>query len=197
MASRKSKKVIMKKLVSTAILLAGFFESDAAVYTLGGPVVNPSNGHSYYLLSPSSWTDAQSYAQSLGGNLATIRNSTEQNWVFNTFSSYGNVSRTLWIGLNDVASEGQFVWASGEAVNYTMWSPGEPNNLGPEDYVFIFPPSDSRAGYWNDNDNFGTIALSTETILVNGVIEVVPEPSSIALGLLGAGTLAAWKRRKG
>ncbi|MGN6555421.1 MAG: lectin-like protein [Verrucomicrobiota bacterium] len=180
----------MKTLLALIALAATSLAVHATgVYMLGGPIINPANQHTYYLLSDSTWTDAEAYAQSLGGHLATINNSTEQSWVYNTFSTYGSGDRTLWIGLNDVAVEGNFVWTSGEPVTYTHWSMGEPNNFaGNEDYGFIFRPSDSRAGFWNDDDNIGTIANTASTIPVNGVVEVVPEPGSLALvgfGMLG------------
>jgi len=61
---------------------------------LAGPVVNPANGHTYYLLSQSSWSDAEAEAVNLGGHLATIRNAGEQQWVFSTSSAYGGA---MWI----------------------------------------------------------------------------------------------------
>ena len=40
----------------------------------------------------------------------------------------------MWIGLNDLVTEGRFVWASGVAVTFTNWGAVEPNNaLGIED----------------------------------------------------------------
>ena len=35
-----------------------------------------------------------------------------------------------WIGLNDVAVEGGFVWTDGSAVDYVNWYSGEPNEYG-------------------------------------------------------------------
>lgn len=107
---------------------------------LGGPIVNPANGYDYYILTESSWSAAQAEAVSLGGNLATIRSAAENQWIFNTFAGFGGVDRNLWIGFNDVAVEGTFVWVSGEPVTYTNWAPGEPsNNLGgqSEEYTYI------------------------------------------------------------
>src|SRR6266550_3537036 len=74
-----------------------------------GPVINPANQHTYYLLSAATWTDSQAFAQSLGGNLATINDAAENTWVFQTFGQ----SRDLWIGFNDQQIEGTFTWVSG------------------------------------------------------------------------------------
>src|SRR5260221_13528108 len=78
---------------------------------LAGPLVNPVNGHSYYLLSQNTWSNAEAEAVSLGGHLATIRNADEQNWDFSTFSSYHGA---LWIGLTDRDKVFTFTWTSGE-----------------------------------------------------------------------------------
>src|SRR5882757_2560053 len=91
---------------------------------LDGPQVNPANGHIYYLLTPAPWTTSENAAVSLGGHLTTINDDPEQVWVFNTFGTVGGVDRSLWIGLNDQAVEGNFVWASGETSAYTHWLPG-------------------------------------------------------------------------
>jgi hypothetical protein len=46
---------------------------------------NPSNGHWYALSSRGSWEAAQWEARSLGGNLATIRNEDENDWIVENF----------------------------------------------------------------------------------------------------------------
>ena len=47
----------------------------------------------------------------------------------------------------DLDVEGTFEWANGEAVVYTNWNTGEPNNSGSgEDYVELL-----TNGYWNDH----------------------------------------------
>ena len=96
---------------------------------LVGPQVNPANGHVYYLLTPATWTASENAAVSLGGHLTTINDAPEQAWVFGTFGTVGGVDRSLWIGLNDQAVEGNFVWASGETSAYTHWLPGQPDNI--------------------------------------------------------------------
>jgi RHS repeat-associated protein len=84
------------------------------------------NGHTYLLTGSSlTWSQAEAYAQALGGHLVTINDSAENEWVRTTFSGlFGG----LWIGLNDSVQEGNWVWSSGQGVAYTNWSSGEPNN---------------------------------------------------------------------
>lgn len=120
---------------------------------LAGPVVNPANGHIYYLLTTNTWAASEAEAISLGGHLATINNAAENQWVYSTFTTLaGTPNAALWIGLNDLAVEGEWVWASGQPVTYTYWFPGEPNNAsGLEDFATIRPPSAAPPnGSWND-----------------------------------------------
>lgn len=167
---------------------------------LAGPFVDPGNGHSYSLLNWTSWTASEAEAESLGGHLATIRNASENDWVYNTFQSYlpnliaypgdpSGTATTLWIGLNDLATPGKFQWASGEPVTYVNWFPGQPDNIGGERYVHIWTPTSlpqdpSAYREWNNFPNSATWLRGY------GVVEVVPEPSTYALvvvGLLGLG----------
>lgn len=87
---------------------------------VSGPIVNPLNGHRYYLLTPNTWTASQAEAVQMGGHLVTINDSDENQWVFDTFSRTGQYG--LWIGLNDGANEGSFVWSNGETVQFTDWA---------------------------------------------------------------------------
>jgi len=82
------------------------------------------NGHTYVREAGASrtWWDAQTYAHSLGGELVTINDQAEQDWLYGQFGS-----QDTWIGLNDAAADETWVWADGEEVVYTNWYSGEPN----------------------------------------------------------------------
>lgn len=150
-------------------------------------------GHTYHLLSNSNWTSAQSAAVGLGGHLVTINDAAENAFVYDTFSAFGGQGRNLWIGLNDVASEGVHVWASGEVSSFLSWYPGEPNNFGDEDYVHLLRPGFNPAYGWNDAPdvaNYGAASIGA----LYGVVEVVPEPSSLLV--LGVATVALAARRR-
>ena len=117
------------------------------------------NGNKYLLTSHGTWQQAQAQAQSLGGNLVTINNQAEQDWLVSTFGG----SENLWIGFTDEVTEGQFKWASGETSTYTNWSFGQPDNhLNNEDYVGM---NFGGAGKWNDFSISSTYSL-------RGIIEI-------------------------
>lgn len=76
---------------------------------LTGPVRNPANGSTYYLLSDSSWLRAQAKARALGGNLATVSSEAENEWISSTFGKWDVAQPAiLWIGFTDEAQEGSF-----------------------------------------------------------------------------------------
>jgi hypothetical protein len=147
------------------------------------------NGHTYHLITEQSWTSAQAEAVTLGGNLVTINDAAENAFLTATFTTplFPGDSGTFWIGFNDVGSEGTFEWVSGEPVTYTNWNIGEPNNLGDEDFVHLHGPGGpfGPIGTWNDEDG-----------PFRAVVEVVPEPASVAVFGIGVVALAAIRRRR-
>src|SRR4030095_3801372 len=143
---------------------------------LAGPLTNAANAHAYYLLSANTWTASEAEARGLGGHLVTINDAAENQWVLNTFFPLTGVPyASLWIGLNDAANQGQFVWASGEPVTYTNWYPGGPSNVSGEDYgaIFrsVFVPLN---GTWN--------VILNPTPLTFGVVEVSPSLPPLPVG---------------
>jgi len=120
-----------------------------------GTYVNPANNHTYIWLTETTWTQAEQEAIAFGGHLVTVNDAAENAWLFNTFGNYDNStpaysSTSNWIGLNDFAQEGVFVWASGELVGYTNFYPGEPNNSGDSIYMYGANPPSGAPGYWDD-----------------------------------------------
>ena len=89
----------------------------------------------------------------------------------------------LWIGLNDFAQEGTFVWSNGDPVTYTNWYPGEPNDfLGMEDGVELNLAA--FYGYpngWNDYLNTG---------LLQGIMELPSLPAGYWVASDGTHTVS-------
>jgi hypothetical protein len=185
-----------------ASFVFGVISSKATIFT--GPVVNPATGHSYYLTAQDTWTGAQATATGLGGSLVTINDAAENQWVFDTFASFGGVNRLLWLGLHDASqlnpsSPSSYQWVDGENSSYRNWNAGEPSAWTPDEfYVYMYPngydgiDSVRTPATWNTYRNlsteFGPGSPWPNTPLY-GVVEVVPEPSVIALlalaGILG------------
>lgn len=143
---------------------------------LTGPITNSNNGHFYYLLAPTTAGAAETEAATLGGHLVTINDALENAWVLGTFGLHGGVSRSMWLGLNDVAVEGQFVWLSDSSA-YRNWASGEPNNgdgfFPYEDNVIMIDPLSPSPGMWRD-------AIDTQNHAA--VVEVAPvTPDNVVL----------------
>jgi len=101
----------------------------------------------YYYVSTSSytWVNANAHAQANGYELVSIHSAAENNFLT------GKVSPDPYIGLNDVAVEGTFVWSDGTPVDYLNWQPGEPNGGTSANGVEIW-----SIGTWNDAVNSQT-----------------------------------------
>lgn len=109
------------------------------------------NNHTYeFYTNPVTWKTAKLYAEKLGGHLATITSQAEQDTLFNNMPQ--NVE--YWIGLTDEANEGNFSWITGEALSYTFWDNGQPDNSSEEDYC-SFNTFANGTGNWNDAPEFG------------------------------------------
>ena len=72
-------------------------------------MLNPANNHSYKRIHCESWNDAQAKAGAEGAYLVSINDAEEQAWLVRVFGT-----APYWIGLTDVATEGEWSWMSGE-----------------------------------------------------------------------------------
>ena len=121
----------------------------AATTTL---VAQEFSNHTYQAVSGNyTWHQARADAESRGGHLATITSQAELDYV----RDLGVLpSVPYWLGATDEAQEGTWVWVTGELWSFSLWSPGEPNNQGPEDYLTAAASANHS---WND---WGTAASS-------------------------------------
>ncbi|XP_051718654.1 galactose-specific lectin nattectin-like isoform X2 [Ctenopharyngodon idella] len=97
-----------------------------------------------YISQPANWITAERNCQSLGANLASVRNKLENNFLLSLLPT--SVTRS-WVGAHDGVQEGQWFWSDGTPFLYTNWCSGEPNNQRPENCLEINWTSNRC---WND-----------------------------------------------
>jgi hypothetical protein len=157
------------------LVFAIAFSARVNATVVAGPVMNPDNGHAYYLLAENTWPESEAEAVRLGGHLVTINDAAENTWIVNTFCG---PNPGFHIGLTDQGEEGVWVWTSGDPVTYTNWNAGEPNNGHPdgwaaypyENFAAMYGESSgSPVGTWND-----IMGTEPDQILL-GLVEISQE----------------------
>jgi hypothetical protein len=177
---------------SLRLLDSGGIQMDNAGFEPTNFVYRADNGM-YYFLTPSAttWSNAESYATSLGGNLATVASSELNSWLRTNFVA------GYWIGLcsppeyNNSDPIGGWVWISGSNSSFRNWdvAGGQPNG-GVERFVDV-----ATSGGWHDQPatatDVGLVELAKNLQVFTGIVS---EPavlnrydwrgSSLASGLL-------------
>jgi hypothetical protein len=101
-------------------------------------------GHAYRLCAVyTTWQAASDDCAEHGYTLATVDDIEEDSVLFDATISL--VGDAWWFGYNDIAAEGVWVWQAPQAVEFTNWAGGEPNNAGNEDCGGFFGSPE-----WND-----------------------------------------------
>jgi len=193
-----------------ALLNADGSQPEESINWVQWPASLGGNDHWYAPSSrPKDWISAETEAVAAGGHLVAINDGPEQTFLESTFLKGLNRIRPFWIGLNDAASEGNFVWSSGEPVTYTNWTEGEPNDFSPgEDYAVLnWHYSDRSGAYpaalgqWNDVPLPGTFLSWQSDGPYFGIIELLdflapeivvgPQSQPVAVGSNAVFTVSA------
>ena len=94
------------------------------------------NGDDYFVVcyEESSWQDAHSACQAAGYDGLTLIENTSQQSTLESLANSISVgdSREIWMGQNDIATEGDWDWIVGSG-SYDNWLPGQPGQQGDED----------------------------------------------------------------
>jgi len=152
-------------------------EGRPALADIPNVVYNPATGHYYtWIATYTTWANAKTGAEGLGGYLATITSAAEQSWLQSNVIPAGQTSH---LGGTDESVEGTWVWITGEPWSYTNWNGGEPNNVGNEDYLA-----------WNSNttwnDIVGTSGGTNGYVVEWNVNPNIPPPPAAPSGLAGS-----------
>jgi len=165
------------------------------------------NGHYYEAVSVGSggisWDDAKAAAEAVGGHLATITSSQENDFVLSLIggpqywiSDGGSWNLGPWLGgyqsLPSTLPDDNWQWVTGEGWEFTSWAPNNPNDAhGEEDKLHFYDVGASQPR-WNDLD---TIRWGWQKPVAY-IVEIVPEPSTFALLAIGAFALIAYACQK-
>ena len=97
---------------------------------------------------PLTWEDARIYCRALDGDLVSIGDRSESEFINKQLRSL--VSDVYWLGLKRTSSGDNakgWAWSDGTLLNFSKWAHDEPNNWqNNENCAEIF----SNSGYWND-----------------------------------------------
>ena len=113
-------------------------------------------GHSYYLFDNDmkSWAEAEQYCRSLGGYMAIINNSEENEMLYNYMTEHDY--KAAFFGYSDKEKEGKWLWYGDDRSTFEDWGVNvrgvkEPNQDKPySDYAQLLVTLEKEKGHWND-----------------------------------------------
>jgi hypothetical protein len=112
--------------------------------------VGQFSGHAYMSVkAEKTWSSARAHCASFGYHLVTINGVPENDFVQKIASKLEGGPR-VWIGFNDRATEGTFVWDESSSSTFINWASGQPDNFLDEDCTVLDPHTST--GSWDDID---------------------------------------------
>ncbi|XXT25349.1 CotH kinase family protein [Sorangium sp. So ce429] len=106
----------------------------------------PDGGSLAFCFVPAAWEAAELDCVEQGGHLVSIHDREAQDLVVSGADALQ--SGNWWIGLTDVASEGDFQWIDGTPYDHERWASGEPNDAGAGEHCVEL--ASWADGLWND-----------------------------------------------
>ena len=127
------------------------------------PVPCPSGWEDFedycYLASSSlkSWSEAQAYCRSLGGELVKINSQEENEFVLNLVRDQAASVKQVWIGMSWDSNGQDHFWSDGSVPVFENWANGEPNGFAFEPCTQMYTARansvnlpNRASGRWND-----------------------------------------------
>ena len=92
-------------------------------------MLNPGKGSKFMQPSAASWHEARDNCLALGGDLVSIENFLEYQYLF-YFQYQSGEKGAMWLGLNDQERSGIWQWSDGTPLSFAFWMDGQPNTYG-------------------------------------------------------------------
>ncbi|XP_053407165.1 perlucin-like protein [Mercenaria mercenaria] len=154
-------------MLTSGILLFLFLCSHGALGCPNGWMTHENSCY-HFSHDTEDWIDAVAACKILGGHLVEIDDATENQYLVNQ-AKLINSKESFWIGLNDLQEEGSWVWVdSNEAVSYTNWYPGQPDNEASNENCAHLNPVYNDL--WNDKECYSLLNYICEKTSENAEI---------------------------
>ncbi|XP_047672568.1 CD209 antigen-like protein C [Tachysurus fulvidraco] len=104
----------------------------------------------YFSTHKLNWTQSRDYCVEKGGHLVIITSQTEQSFLFL------QIGETHWIGLNDLETEGQWMWVNNQPLNETgvmFWYRSPQGTSEPDNWKFEDPSGENCAALGHEIGN--------------------------------------------
>ena len=123
---------------------SGSITSAGTQITVETAAIPVLRGNSLYTLKDGvTWHQGETYANSIGGHLASINDAKENTYLQTNF-------QRGWVGYTDELKEGEWLWTDGSTSTYTSWQVGQPDDArGIQDYAQVWDSS----GKWDDAED--------------------------------------------
>ena len=164
------KKTETSEITEESLVLA---ETIAAAENISADETTEKHSYRIYRIG-ATWDEAKAYCESLGGHLATITSSEEQQLITDMVTRFGYC---CWLGASRTADSDEYNWVTGENFTYTCWADGEPSCLAPDtDEMYLGTYTNVK---WND--------FSSSTSTVKGFICEWDEADVVSDDVIAAG----------
>ncbi|PIK46115.1 C-type lectin 4 [Apostichopus japonicus] len=102
-----------------------------------------------------SWLDAESNCQAQGGHLVSIGSQEENLFIYNWWVSMlrpldGTFHEWMYIGYNDLATEGVWEWSDGSLTTFTQWGGDQPAGDNADNCANMVAIIADDIGKWDD-----------------------------------------------
>ena len=142
------------------------------------------NSHMYKLYSSDcTWEQANTFAESIGGHLATITSAEENEVLKHMFADSGCTA--VWLGASDESSEGDWKWITKEKWSFTDWGNNEPNGERDENHLAFYN------GYWSDfgknSKSVNGFIVEFDLVDINNDLEFTLNDDGVSYSVTGIG----------